>query len=239
MIINFERKFAIFLPWKTASSTMFTRMAYFNQSSYSRFYDFNVHLKRIVHQHITVADFKGLPESLLPLKKIAFVRNPYDRVYSGFLQIQKDLKEQPDMPYPEPWIKNHVMKQLEANEKKLRLAGYNFDNWVALLQPEDVLQIGGNSSFPLYPAHYWTHDNDKLFVDFIGKVETFEEDFKKMLEFLDISDSYNLENANINFLTDEQSDSDYKYLEKMSEASIQKINSLFSNDFKLFGYKKL
>jgi hypothetical protein len=60
-----------------------------------------------------------------------------------------------------------------------------------------------------------------------------------MLEFLDISDSYNLENANINFLTDEQSDSDYKYLEKMSEASIQKINSLFSNDFKLFGYKKL
>jgi hypothetical protein len=154
MILNFERKFMVFLPWKTAGSTLYLRLAYYNQSPYSRFYYFNEHLKRVVHQHITLADFLAMPEGRIDFKRVSFTRNPYDRVYSGFLQIQKDLKEQPHLPFPEPWIKNHVLKQLAINTLKLELAQYDFDRWVALLDPEDIYQIGGNSSLPLHPGHY-------------------------------------------------------------------------------------
>ncbi len=238
MILNYEKKFLIFLPWKTASSTLFTRLALYNQSPYSRFYDFNVHLKRIIHQHLTVADFKGLPESKLELKKIAFIRNPYDRVYSGFLQIQKDLNEQPEMPFPEPWIRNHVLKQLAMNESRLIQANYDFNEWVSLLQPEDIYQIGGNSSLPMYPAHYWTHEAEEQCVNFIGKVESFEKDFIRMLNFLGITDSYNMENSNVNLLHNEETAFGYKYINKMSANSVEKINRLFEKDFNLFNYKK-
>jgi hypothetical protein len=185
---------------------------------------------------MTVADFKGLPESL-DIKRIAFTRNPYDRLYSGFLQVQKDISEQPQMPYAEPWIKKHVLRQLSMNAHKLTEAHYDFDEWVALLEPEDIYQIGGNSSFPMYPAHYWTHDADKPFVDFTGKVESFEEDFIKMLDFLRISDSYNLDNDNVNILPDKSAATVYKYIDKMSGSSIEKINGLFEKDFQLFGYR--
>jgi len=237
MILNNDKRFMIFLPWKTAGSTMFARMSAFNQSPYSRFYYFNEHLRRVVHQHITVADFKAMPESLLSLKKVAFVRNPYDRVYSGFLQIQKDLREQPLMPFPEPWIRQHVMKQLALNQQRLEEARYDFDRWISLMQPEDVYQTGGNSSLPLHPAHYWTHDSAAQYVDFIGKVENFETDFLKMLAYLGISDSYTFQNDNVNLLPDAAAASEYKYTNKMSKNSIDKISMLFADDLRLFGYR--
>lgn len=238
MILSHSKKFVVFQAWKTASSTLYLRLAKFNQSPYSRFYYFNPYLKRIVHQHITVADFKALPECLPGYKRAAFVRNPYDRVYSGFIQIQRDLKEQPSLPYPEPWIKEHVLKQLAANEEKLKQANYDFNQWVGLLDEADIYQIGGNSSLPLYPSHYWTHDGEQVFADFIGKVEQFEADFAKMLEWLDIKADYTLENDNVTTFEDQQADplTGYKYINKMTKNSIDRINTLFAADFQLFGY---
>jgi len=234
MILNYDKKFLIFSPWKNASSTLHRRLENFNQSPYPRFYYFNENLKRIVHRHITIADFKSLPEYLLDLKKIAFIRNPYDRVYSGFLQIQKDIKARPKMVFPEAWIKNYVLQQLKVNEQKLVQANYDFNQWVSILEPEDIYQIGGNSSLPLHPTHYWTHDLGNQFVDFIGKVESFEEDFIKMLSYLQISDSYNLKNVNV---IPNEGALAYKYIDKMSKHSINKINYLFEKDFQLFEYK--
>lgn len=239
MILNYDKKFIVFMPWKTAGSTLHKRLSKFNQSPYSRFYHFNPYLKRIVHQHICVADFKALPENLIDFVKISFVRNPYDRVYSGFIQIQKDLKEKPLMPFDEPWIRNHVLKQLATNEQKLRQAHYNFNEWVALLEPEEVWQTGGNSSLPLHPSHYWTHDAKGQFVDFIGKVETFEEDFIKMLNLLGITEDYNLENDNVELMPTANDAWCNKYLNKFSSLSLDKVNLLFEKDFQLFGYRKV
>lgn len=238
MIYNRDKKFIVFQPWKTASSTLYLRLAPFNQSPYSRFYYFNDHLKRIVHQHITVADLKGLPEYQPEFRVAAFVRNPYDRVYSGFIQIQRDLKEQPSLPFPEPWIRDHVLKQLAGNQQKLVQAGYDFDRWVELLTPADVYQTG-NSSLPIYPAHYWTHDNGQAFARFVGKVESFEKDFSALLQWLDISGGYSLENDNVTALPTEDNPSGYRYAERMKASSIGKINQLFAKDFELFGYPML
>ena len=35
----------------------------------------------------------------------AFVRNPYDRVYSEFMQILREVHKQPPSEFPSPWSK--------------------------------------------------------------------------------------------------------------------------------------
>ncbi len=71
-------------PWKTASSTVAQRLGKYNESSYSLFYEFNPYLNRVVHQHLTRAELASFPEGKGAYRVAAFVRNPYDRVYSGF-----------------------------------------------------------------------------------------------------------------------------------------------------------
>ena len=109
------------------------------------------------------ADFMSLPERKLKYLLGSFVRNPYDKVYSGFQQLQKDLKNQPSFEYESPWVKNHVMRQLSENSAQLRQAQNDFDGWVTLLTEEQIYEAGRNSNFPLHPAHYWTHIADKKY----------------------------------------------------------------------------
>ena len=163
MIISHSKKFILFSPWKTASSTTNTRLNSYNQSPYSSFFHFNKNLNRIVHQHMICADFMSLPERKLKYLLGSFVRNPYDKVYSGFQQLQKDLKNQPSFEYESPWVMNHVMRQLSENSAQLRQAQYDFDGWVTLLTEEQIYEAGRNSNFPLHPAHYWTHIADKKY----------------------------------------------------------------------------
>jgi hypothetical protein len=63
MILSHAKRFVMFLPWKTASQTTASRIAAYNESPYSRFFHFNPHLCRVVHQHLICADFAALPES--------------------------------------------------------------------------------------------------------------------------------------------------------------------------------
>ena len=228
------------MPWKTASQTMALRLEPYNESSYSRFFYYNKYLNRVVHQHLTCADFSCLPESKLGYFTASFVRNPYDRVYSGFRQLQKDIEIQPQAHghYPSPWIERHVMKQLEENLEQFKKAEFKFDNWLELVSEEQIYEAGRNSNFPLHPAYYWTHIADKQCVDFVGKVENFESDFKKFLNLVEISEVSELDDN----VVDKQTRNDpngYRYLEYMSAQSVDKINRLFEKDFEYFNYKKI
>src|SRR4029077_4937952 len=102
---------------------------------------------------------------------------PYDRAYSGFLQLQRDIREQPAAPFPNDWIKALVMRQLADNQAQLAAGDFEFDKWFALVEEHQIYEVGRNSSFPLHPAHYWTGIDRERKVDFIGKVECFERDF--------------------------------------------------------------
>jgi len=230
----------MFLPWKTASQTMLLRLAAFNESPYSDFYDFNPHLSRVVHQHLTCAEFVCLPESRLGFLTASFVRNPYDRVYSGFQQLQNDIRNQPLGEYPKDWIRDLVMKQLADNFSQLCQAGFQFDRWLALIRDEQIYEIGHNSSFPLHPAHYWTHVSEHQLVDFIGRVERFEMDFLEFLSRVGIA-PMDPGNANVRDLEGASASNPfgYRYLERMNSQSIHKINRLFEKDFELFGYERI
>jgi hypothetical protein len=238
MILSHRQHFVLLAPWKTASSTAYLRLERYNESRYSRFYDCNPYLQRVVHQHITYAEFAMLPESREGFLIGAFVRNPYDRVYSGFLQLQRDVQQQPSASFPNPWIKTVVMRQLADNFAQLAAGEFNFDKWFGLVEEYQIYEVGRNSSFPLHPAHYWTGIDREQKIDFVGKVESFELDFGAFCGRVGITPS---ERANANVSDgppDYQTPAHSRYLNLMSAASISKINTLFSSDFELFGYEK-
>jgi hypothetical protein len=239
MILSHRQRFVLLAPWKTASSTARLRLNTYNESPYSGFYDYNPYLQRVVHQHITYAEFMALPEGKLSYFVAAFVRNPYDRVYSAFLQLQRDLQQQPSAAFPNGWVKALVMRQLAENFAQLAAGEFDFDKWFALVEDHQVYEIGRNSSFPLHPAHYWTGIGGKREVNFVGKVERFEQDFDTLCQQIGV-DRIGRANENV---TGQLSEPDgplpYRHLDKMSPASISKVNALFDLDFELFGYAKV
>jgi hypothetical protein len=91
----------------------------------------------------------------------------------------------------------------------------------------------------LHPAHYWTGIKQQRDIDFIGKVETFEEDFLSFCSRVNIEPGDRL-NANVSAgFADPESSQGSHYLKMMSPATINKINDIFGADFELFGYEKV
>jgi hypothetical protein len=240
MIISHKNRFVMLLPWKTASQTMVLRLWPYNESPYDSYFHFNPHLNRVVHQHMTIADFGCLPESRLGYLVAAFVRNPYDRVYSGFRQLQKDIQNQPALTYPQPWIRDLVMKQLSENFAQVCQAQFRFDRWLELVGEDQVYEAGRNTNFPLHPAHYWTHLAGRQAVNFIGRVEDFETDFQRFLAQVGIGP---LDRVNANVVDLEggaaSNPQGYRYVDRMSGGSVEKINRLFAEDFELLGYERV
>jgi hypothetical protein len=241
VIISHSHRFVVLMPWKTASSTIRGRLGGYCESPYDAFYHLNPHLDRVVHQHMSYADFKALPESRLGYRTAAFVRNPYDRVYSGFVQLQRDICEQPKAVFTEPAVRSLVMAQRAENHAQLRRAEFSFETWVELLDDRQVLDARGNSSFPLQPAHYWTHEEGRQAVDFVGRVETFEQDFARLCDELGVTP---VASVNANVSTPDglpgAADSDgYRYVGRISSRARRRINELFREDLRAFGYREL
>jgi hypothetical protein len=189
---------------------------------------------------MTYADYACLPESKLGYFTTSFVRNPYDRVYSGFQQLQIAVKNQPLLNHPKPWIRNLVTAQLAEVYTQLCASQFIFDTWLDSISDEQIYEIGRNTTFPLHPANYWSHIAGQQMVDFIGRVENFEEDFKILLQHIGIE----LEStSNVNVIDLEGNAAynpyGYRYTDRMSECSIKKINRLFESDFNLFDYNQI
>ena len=75
--------------------------------------------------------------------------------------------------------------------------------------------------------------------NFVGKVETFESDFQRLVSEIGI-EHVEIINANV---VDLQGDAEsnpfgYRYVNRMNSASRSRINDLFDRDFELFGYEK-
>lgn len=190
-----------------------------------------------MHQHITLAYFCALPEGKLGYKTAAFIRNPYDRAYSGFLQIQRDFANQPLCNFQDEWIGSLVRAQIAANMERVINAGFDFDRWIELLPDYEVLNAHSNTNMPLHPAHYWTHVGGKQKVDFVGKVETFELDLQKFCDFVGIRCP---EITNANFSNEvELVSGSFRYTERMSRRSLDHLNELFAKDFEYFQYEML
>ncbi len=239
MIVSHKHKLVMLLPWKTASQTLRVRLQHIDQSPYSKFFDFNPYLNRVVNQHMTLSDFLALPESRQNYRLAVFIRNPYDRVYSGFKQVFKDLNNHPLREFPEPWIGDLVTRQLGDNVAMLCKAKFNVNLWFTQLPAYHLLESGRDSSLQLHPSHYWTHWNGSQIANFVGRVEHFEEDFDRLCQEFGI-ESETRQNSNHADGKDVVPDAHgYRYANRLDPLTVARINELFSADFELFGYPKI
>lgn len=230
----------MFQPWKTASQTVAHRLLPYGSAPYGMFFSFNPYLQRVTHQHLTCADFVTLPEAKLGYLTASFIRNPYDRAYSGFLQLQEDAQKQPGADFEPTWIGSLVRSQIADNYAQLKAANFHFDDWMALLRDEQIYDIGRNTNFPLHPACYWTHYGTTQLVEFLGRVETFESDFERFRTLVKIEHAdFSLHNVRDLIGGSLINKFGYRYTDRMARKSVDKINNLFANDFELFGYDKL
>jgi len=241
VIISHQWRFVLLATWKSASSTLHLRLGALNESPYPRSYYFNPFLNRIVNQHITYAEFEQLPEARMGYRGAAFVRNPYDRFYSGFRQLRRDVRLQPCAPFPEPWIREKVLLELAKNRAQLARANYDINEWVCGITEDQILDAGANATFPLHPAHYWTHSEGSQRVDFIGRVEDFDSDYARFRAEVGISVADLREgNANAaNNIRRPDPATGYRHAHLLDRYSIEKINAVMALDFALFGYHRL
>jgi hypothetical protein len=213
----------MFLPWKCGSTTCQNRFNKYNESPYPHSTQFSKILNKISHKHIHLSDFKKLPESKLDYYKISWIRNPYDRLYSGFGQRHLRVMIKKD--------------QLDADD-----ARYVQEGWDSWLENYMSQSLGTDEIFGGYGFQY-THLSDKQYVDFIGRTETMNSDTEKICEHLGLKVNLN-KTGNVKTKFDEVDPmnmkiSDYKYIDKYTKNQIKLVNQVYAKDFELFGYKAL
>lgn len=198
MIISDSHKFILFRPNKTGGSTSRSRLAKFGFSFPTKEIRCSAEMKKIykelnIHhpEHIHFEAFKktsfynSRTKNQEPRKdyfKFVFARNPYDRVYSHMLQGLNRLREILDVKTLPP------EKMFNPVEK-----------W--FFHPKNVLELCPNLIIQAqcYPIYKYSHYKGKNMMDFIGKVERFEEDFAKVCQILNLE---NVETKNANVRSD-------------------------------------
>ena len=239
MLLIPSAKLAMLYPWKTASQTLQSRLEALGTRPYPKLHYFNQYLHKVVHQHLTLADYRGLPQSQLGYELAVFVRNPYDRVFSGFQQALRDISVLPRLNYPQPWIRELVMQQVASLFSSLSRAQYNVDQWFQQLSLHEILDTGHSTCMCLHPVTYWTHQAGEQVADFIGKVEDFESDFSRLRERYSLPmTAGGSENRSDPTLARPDANN-YLYTYRLHPRTIAKINDVFRDDFDLLGYERL
>lgn len=239
MLLIPASRLALLFPWKTASQTLQARLGHLGRQPYPKLPAFNPRLRRVVHQHLTLADWEALPESREGYRVAVFVRNPYDRVVSGFRQLLRDVQVLPRLRHPSPMVRELIAEQVGRIYAGLSRAAFDVDRWFQQLPTHDLLEAGQNVALPLYPCTYWTHGEAGQKAEFIGRVETFEVDFQRMRERYALPPT-SAENANRSDDLPARPDANgYLYAHRLRPRTIARINEVFAEDFEQLGYARL
>lgn len=217
MIVSHKHKFIHFLPWKCGSSTAQRRFAKYNESPYPDGSYFNKLLLKQSNKHIGLSDFLKLPEASLGYYKISFVRNPYDRLYSGFLQRWQSV----------------VVNGSQPNAPDSKIVPFGWSSW---LKDYVVPRFLKDSSVFGRFCHEYTHYEGDKYVDFVGRIERMDSDTQKICDRLGLSVDYSKVN-NVKTSYKLTNPFGYKYIDKYSAEQIEIVNKIFAKDIELFGYK--
>jgi hypothetical protein len=160
--------------------------------------------------HATLIDYQIRlpPEDFEKAFKFTFVRNPWDRLVSGFF-----------------FLKNREMKSNRKWEEK-NLSAYNdFDSFVRQwVTPENVWSY---SHFR--PQFYFVSvEGRRAAVDFIGFYENLPGDFSFLCERLKIRAALRQENRNASRTKD--------YRDYYSDETRRIVGDVYAEDIRLFGY---
>ncbi|MAF84524.1 MAG: hypothetical protein CL797_10535 [Chromatiales bacterium] len=233
MIICDSRNFIFFHNPKACGSTVEKTLKIYKEDNLTDAFIYDSISNCLVWENeLTYSQFINRPDLNKKTKyfKFTFVRNPYDRIFSGYCHsiawgdIGKIFFS--DFIYQTLKLGNILYKSPDLVE----YLKHHKKSMQAVIYP------------PL--CANWTHLNCENMMDFIGYTERFETDFNKVCEFLEIGD-IKIMNAHVRSNPKPECDphnmkySDYKYLDNYNRRSIDIVNEVYAKDFEYFGYQML
>jgi hypothetical protein len=170
--------------------------------------------KRIDRDHASYSDYlKASPKKFNQYFKFTFVRNPWDRIVSAYFYLLSGGNQSPaDIEF----------SQLLRNE-------YNsFDKFVMnYLNDENMKRVATLRT----QSSFLCNDNNEIMVDFVGKYEQIDSDFKKILDKIGIENIDRLQQINTKAVERKH------YSGYYSDVNVRnKIGSLYSLDIDNFDY---
>lgn len=233
MIVSDKKKFIMFCPPKTGSTTLTHRLlAYDSRDNFyyqPRWNEEKFKLEEL--KHLTYGEFLAYEDSKLLDRyfSFCFVRNPYDRLYSGFLMRCHHIKNvrHPRLPENKEYL-NKLCRYLEK-----QLFGFNA-SLELLCQLEDVGFLRLTD---------YTHHEGCQVLDFVGYNERYEEDYQTVCDNLDVvgeatPNKVVRKNPMPPCNPCDMQRTDYKYIDKYERRTIAFVNDRYAQEFDAFGYRK-
>lgn len=213
MVISHRHRYLYFVVPKCASATV--------RQSLAPYTDIGYPVTKGV-QHLTIEGF--LASEHAPLwdagyLRFSVVRNPYDRLYSGWLQDRFAATQSPR------W------KQAKAG--LLEAVGDDFGRYVV----EHVRKADRLHAWDWIcwcPMHAFTCRDGQPALDLVGRAEDVEGTLAALSARLGVPIT-KAEDANVNVAPA----AGLKHLGQYDRATIEVVNELYAEDFRLFGYEML
>lgn len=171
------------------------------------------------HDHALWAKDK-LGDEWNDLYKVAFVRNPWDRLVSWYTMIQ----EKGEMT----WKKRILGKRRYNDLTQYVLANANSFEEFIYNCTDTIDDIDGRKSIVYNQLDYLCDEQGALIVDFVGRFENLVDDSKKVFEHL------GFENAS---LPHKNSSKHRNYRTYYTEETREEVRRMYSRDIEFFGYE--
>lgn len=152
--------------------------------------------------------------------KVAFVRNPWDRLVSWYTMIQEKGQVS---------LKERLFGKRRYNDlTQYVLANSNCFEEFLYNCTDTIDDIDGTKSILYNQLDYLSDENGSLIVDFVGRFENLAEDSKKVFERL------GFKNAS---LPHKNSSKHKNYRTYYNEETREEVRKRFSKDIEFFGYE--
>ncbi|ECW8954352.1 alpha-2,3-sialyltransferase [Campylobacter lari] len=174
-------------------------------------------IERVIYQtdrwlvgHVKASDYVKLDRNKFESYfSFSFVRNPYDRVVSAYHYLKNDSPDPCDIEWG-----------------KLNIRDLEFEEFVLKLQDEEFKQKILTKNHFSFQYEYLCDENMNVLVDFIGRFEQLNSDFKKILNILKRKDS----------LIHVNKSKHCNYKDYYNCETYKIIREIYKNDFEIFDY---
>lgn len=211
MVISHRHRYLYFVVPKSASATV--------RQSLAAYTDIGYPVTNYV-QHQTIRQFLASPQATLFHEgyfRFTFVRNPYDRLYSGYVQDRFAATQSPR------WRK--------VKEPIIQSVGDDFNRYVL----EHVRAADRENAWEWVcwcPMHAFAYVDGACALDFVGRAEAVQDGLNELSSRFGLTIA-KAADANVNVAP---AGTALKYLERYDRATLEVVNELYREDFDRFGY---
>jgi hypothetical protein len=210
VVISHRHRYLYFVVPKSASATVRQSLAPYTDVGYPV-------TKGVQHQ--TIRQFLASPHAPLfgqGYLRFTFVRNPYDRLYSGYVQDRYAASQSP--------------RWQRAKEPIFKAIGDDFNRYMLeYVRHADRAEAWDWICF--CPMHEFAWHDGECVLDFVGRAETVEASLAELSRRLQVPIT-KAADANVNVAPGEA----LKYLDRYDRATLELVNTLYREDFERFGY---